>query len=85
MVLPKHLDEEVMARAAQHFVGTHDFACVRSVGTETKTTVRTVHYFTITREGDMISAGLRGRLSLQYGPGHGGNLRLRLRGKTLPR
>ena len=52
---PKHLDEEVMARAAQHFVGTHDFACVRSVGTETKTTVRTVHYFTITREGDMIS------------------------------
>lgn len=54
---PKHLDEEVMARAAQHFVGTHDFACVRSVGTETKTTVRTVHYFTITREGDMISCG----------------------------
>lgn len=41
--------------AAQHFVGTHDFACVRSVGTETKTTVRTVHYFAITREGDMIS------------------------------
>ena len=43
---PKHLDEEVMARAAQHFVGTHDFACVRSVGTETKTTVRTA-LFTI--------------------------------------
>ena len=83
---PKHLDEEVMARAAQHFVGTHDFACVRSVGTETKTTVRTVHYFTITREGDMISCRVcADGLSLQYGPGHGGNLRLRLRGKTLPR
>ena len=52
---PKHLDEVVMADAASRFVGTHDFACVRSVGTETKTTVRTVHYFTITREGDMIS------------------------------
>ena len=52
---PKKLDETIMQRAASHFVGTHDFASVRSVGTETKTTVRTVHYFDITREGDMIS------------------------------
>jgi len=52
---PKKLDETVMQRAASHFVGTHDFASVRSVGTETKTTVRTVHYFDITRDGDMIS------------------------------
>lgn len=44
-----------MHQAAQYFVGTHDFACVRSVGTETKTTVRTVHYFEITREGNLIS------------------------------
>ena len=41
---PKHLDEEVMDRAARAFEGTHDFKAVRSVGTETKTTVRTVHY-----------------------------------------
>lgn len=52
---PKKLDETIMQQAADHFVGTHDFACVRSVGTETKTTVRTVHYFTITRQGDMIT------------------------------
>lgn len=52
---PKHLDEAVMQEAASHFVGTHDFACVRSVGTETKTTVRTVHYFDITREENLIS------------------------------
>lgn len=52
---PKHLDETVMQAAASHFVGTLDFAAVRSVGTETKTTVRTVHYFEITREGPMIS------------------------------
>ena len=52
---PKKLDETLMQRAASHFVGTHDFASVRSVGTETKTTVRTVPYFAITREGDMIS------------------------------
>ena len=52
---PKRLDEAYLNRAAHMFVGTHDFACVRSVGTETKTTVRTVHYFTITRQGDMIT------------------------------
>ena len=51
---PKLLDESIMAQAAQQFVGTHDFAAVRSVGTETRTTVRTVHYFDISRSGDLI-------------------------------
>ena len=51
---PKHLDEGIMQRAASHFVGTHDFAAVRSVGTETRTTVRTVHYFDIERKGQII-------------------------------
>ena len=51
---PKHLDEEVMDRAARAFEGTHDFRAVRSVGTETKTTVRTVHYFDVSRAGDLI-------------------------------
>ena len=51
---PKHLDERVMQRAASFFVGTHDFAAVRSVGTETKTTVRTVHYVTVTRTDQLI-------------------------------
>lgn len=52
---PRPLDVSVMQAAASQFVGTHDFAAVRSVGTETKTTVRTVHYFEITRSGPMIS------------------------------
>ena len=51
---PKRLDETVMQAAADCFVGTHDFAAVRSVGTETRTTVRTVHYFNITRNGELI-------------------------------
>ena len=51
---PKLLDEAVMAQAAAQFVGTHDFAAVRSVGTETRTTVRTVHYFDIQRRGQII-------------------------------
>ncbi len=51
---PRPLDEAVMAEAAKQFVGTHDFAAVRSVGTETRTTVRTVHYFEIERHGQIV-------------------------------
>lgn len=52
---PKHLDEGVMQAAADRFVGTHDFAAVRSVGTDVKSTVRTVHYFDIERDGLLIN------------------------------
>lgn len=52
---PKALDIDRMMRAAEAFVGTHDFRAVRSVGTETRTTIRTVHYFTVERAGDLIS------------------------------
>ena len=52
---PKHLDENIMREAAQHFVGEHDFAAVRSVGTEVKSTVRTVYYYDVQRDGDIIS------------------------------
>ena len=51
---PKHLDEKVMQEAAAQFVGTHDFAAVRSVGTDVKSTVRTVHHFEVERQGDLI-------------------------------
>lgn len=51
---PAHLDENVMQAAADQFVGTHDFAAVRSVGTNVKSTVRTVHYFKVERLGDLI-------------------------------
>lgn len=52
---PRHLDEKLMQEAAQHFVGTHDFSAVRSTGTQTKTSVRTVHYFEIERQGDLLA------------------------------
>ncbi len=51
---PKHLDEQVMQKAADCFVGTHDFAAVRSVGTDVKSTVRTVYHFNVERRGDLI-------------------------------
>jgi len=55
---PKYLDENIMQAAADRFVGTHDFAAVRSVGTETRTTVRTVHYFNVKRTGDLIECSV---------------------------
>ncbi len=51
---PKHLDEGIMQQAAERFVGTHDFAAVRSVGTDVKSTVRTVHYFDVERRGELL-------------------------------
>ena len=43
-----------MAQAAAHFVGTHDFAAVRSVGTEVQSTVRTVYDYRVRRKGDLV-------------------------------
>lgn len=52
---PKHLDEKIMQEAAQQFVGTHDFAAVRSVGTDVKSTVRTVYHYEVERKDNLIS------------------------------
>jgi len=51
---PQVLDLGEMSAAAKHFVGTHDFAAVRSVGTETKTTVRTVFWYEIEKKEPLI-------------------------------
>ena len=51
---PKRLDEDFLDRAAHMFVGTHDFAAVRSVGTETRTTVRTIYWCDVTRSGELL-------------------------------
>ena len=51
---PQELDIEAMRTAAGHFVGTHDFAAVRSVGTETKTTIRTVYWFEVEEKGRIV-------------------------------
>lgn len=51
---PKKLDEDLMDRAARMFEGTHDFAAVRSVGTNVRSTVRTIHYCHVTRNGELL-------------------------------
>lgn len=55
---PKQLDDGRMAEAAVHFEGTHDFAAVRSVGTDVRSTVRTVHHCHVQRTGDLISVSI---------------------------
>jgi len=51
MFYPRELDTQLMKTAAERFVGTHDFAAVRSTGTETKTTVRTIYWLNIEKIG----------------------------------
>ena len=51
---PHELNIGLMARAARHFVGERDFASVRSVGTETKTTVRTVFWFEVGERAGLV-------------------------------
>jgi len=51
---PQTLDLDAMRQASAHFVGTHDFAAVRSVGTETKTTIRTVFWYEIEKAGPLV-------------------------------
>lgn len=51
---PVPLKLDVMQAAASAFVGTHDFAAVRSVGTETKTTVRTVFHYEVEQSAETI-------------------------------
>ena len=51
---PQTPDIDAMKRAAGHFTGTHDFAAVRSVGTVTKTTVRTVFWYEVEKKDCII-------------------------------
>ena len=55
---PQHLDLERMQAAARAFEGRHDFRAVRSLGTETKTTVRTVHWCRAEEDGDLITVSI---------------------------
>jgi len=55
---PQHLDIALMQEAAAAFEGTHDFKAVRSEGTQTKTTVRTVHWCKAEKNGDIITVSI---------------------------
>ena len=52
---PQRLNVAEIRRAAAAFEGTHDFAAVRSVGTDTRSTVRTVYWCEVNKEGELIT------------------------------
>ena len=55
---PQRLDFERMCAAARAFEGRHDFRAVRSVGTETRTTVRTVHWCRVEKDGELLTVSI---------------------------
>ncbi len=55
---PQHLDMELMQAAAKAFEGTHDFRAVRSEGTQTKTTIRTVYWCRAEKKGELITVSI---------------------------
>lgn len=55
---PQGLDMALMSAAARAFEGTHDFKAVRSLGTETRSTVRTVHWCRAEKQGDIITVAI---------------------------
>ena len=55
---PQRLDISLMQAAARAFEGTHDFKAVRSAGTQTKTTVRTVYWCRAEKDGDLITVSI---------------------------
>ena len=55
---PQRLDISLMQASARAFEGTHDFKAVRSEGTQTKTTVRTVYWCRAEKDGDLITVSI---------------------------
>lgn len=54
------LDIEKMRRAAEHFIGTHDFIGFAASGFTVKTTVRTIYSLKIEKTGNIINIDVTG-------------------------
>lgn len=54
------LDTDKMKKAAQNFVGTHDFVGFAATGYSVKTTIRTIFDITVTKVNDVISISVTG-------------------------
>ena len=81
---PKHLDESVMQRAASQFVGTHDFRAVRPWAPRPAPLCAPSTTSRWSGRGADRVPGVRRRLPLQHGPGHGGHCGLCRRGQAGP-
>ncbi len=52
--IPAPLDFDKMSEAARYFVGEHDFSSMRTLGSNVKTTVRTIYRCDLSKDGDLI-------------------------------
>lgn len=57
---PYNLNIDEMIKAAQHFIGTHDFKAFMAAGSDVKTTVRTIYDFSIVKNKDLIEFSVEG-------------------------
>ncbi len=51
---------DIVSEAAQHFVGTHDFRTFCTNCAENANTVRTIHSFTVEKDGDTVKMLVKG-------------------------
>ncbi len=58
--VPSRLDYESMCRAAEFFVGTHDFSAFCATGSSAKTTTRTIFSSRLSRQDDLITYTVKG-------------------------
>ena len=63
---PATLDFEQMKLAAAEFVGTHDFSAFCGNKNMKKSTIRTIHSFTVERQGDEVIFTVTGNGFLQH-------------------
>ncbi len=54
------LDVDRMAEAGQYLLGEHDFKSFCGSGAQVKTTVRSIHAFSVKKEGDVITLRITG-------------------------
>lgn len=60
------LDTVVMAEAAQHLVGVHDFSAYRAAGCQSKTAQRDVRSVTVSRNKDLVIIDIQANAFLQH-------------------
>ncbi|MBC8535458.1 tRNA pseudouridine(38-40) synthase TruA [Feifania hominis] len=58
--VPRAVNREAMRLAARGFLGTHDFRCCQSAGSDQEDTVRTIYECELTERGDLLELRIRG-------------------------
>ena len=58
--VPVRLDEKAMEDSGAALLGTHDFAAFAAAGGQAKTTVRTIDFFSVHRDGEEITLRVHG-------------------------